>query len=266
MKQHNSKIQQYFREFWKYKDLLRLMVVKNIKLKYRRSVLGYVWSILNPLLIMVVMTLVFSTMFNRDIQNYPVYLFTGRLLFTFMTTATTNAIYSITASASLLKKTYVPKYIFTVAKVTSAMVDLLFSLGALLIVLLATKTRITWHSMLFPIVIIQEYVFCIGLGLFLAQANVFFRDTQFIYNAVTTAWLYLTPLFYPMETLNPMLRWAIEHFNPMYFYISQFRDLFCYNKLPQLTMVIAGSAAAILMLLLGLWSFMRSKDKFILYI
>lgn len=266
MKQKNSKLQEYLKEFWKYKDLLRLMIAKNIKLKYRRSFLGYVWSILNPLLIMIVLTLVFSSMFNRQIENYPVYLFTGRLLFTFMTTSTTNAIYSITSSASLLKKTYVPKYIFTVAKVTSALIDLVFSLGALLIVLIATRSPITWHALLFPVVLFQEYVFCIGLGLFLAQANVFFRDTQFIYNAVTTAWLYLTPLFYPMESLNATLRWCIEHFNPMYFYVSQFRDLIYYGRFPQQAQVLYGCISAMSMLALGIWSFMRSKDKFILYI
>ena len=119
------------KEFWSYRDLLRLLVVKDIKLKYRRSILGYVWSILNPLLIMSVMAVVFSAMFKRNIENFPVYLFCGQLLFNFMNSSTHVAIFSITANAPLLKKTYVPKYIFTVAKITSGMVDLVFSLGAL---------------------------------------------------------------------------------------------------------------------------------------
>jgi len=261
-----SKPAQYVREFWKYRDLLRLLVVKSVKLKYRRSVLGYLWSVLNPLLIMIVMTLVFSNMFRYEIQNYPVYLFTGRLLFTFLTTSTENAIYSITGNASLLKKTYVPKYIFTLAKVTSALVDLIFSLGALVIVIVATGAKLTWTALLFPMVLLQLYIFCVGLGLFLAQANVFFRDTRFIYNAVTTAWLYLTPLFYPIESLKSGLRWCIEHLNPMYFYVRQFRDLIYQGVLPEGRLVLMGCAAALFALILGLWSFMRSKDKFILYI
>ena len=248
------------------RDFLKLLVVKNIKLKYRRSFLGYVWSILNPLLIMVVMTVVFSTMFSRNIENYPVYLFCGQLLFNFMKTSTTQAISSINSNAALLKKTYVPKYLFTVARVTSGLVDLVFSLGALVIVLIVTRTPITGYVLLFPFVLVQLYVFCIGLGLFLAQANVFFKDTQFIYNAVTTAWTYLTPIFYPLESLSDTLIWCIKHFNPMYFYIGQFRDLVYYGRMPGHLIILAGCGSALAMLLIGVWSFLRSKDKFILYI
>lgn len=261
-----KKLQHFCKEFWQYKDLLKLLVSRNIKLKYRRSVLGYVWSVLNPLLIMVVMTAVFSTMFSRNIENFPVYLFCGQLLFNFMNTSTHQAIFSITGNAALLKKTYVPKYIFTVSKITSGMVDLIFSLGALIIVMLVTGARFSWYNLLFPLVVLQLYVFCIGLGLFLAQANVFFRDTQFIYNALTTAWTYLTPIFYPIESLSKELAWAIKHFNPMYFYVGQFRDLIYYNRMPGPMIVLAGCGAAIAMLVLGCWSFSKSQDKFILYI
>ena len=143
MKQMNDKIQQYLKEFWKYKDLLTLLVTKNIKLKYRRSWLGYVWSVLNPLLIMIVMSIVFSTMFSRNIENFPVYLFCGQLLFNYMNQSTHQALSSIVGNASLLKKTYVPKYIFTVAKITSGLLDLLFSMGALVIVMIVTRAKVT---------------------------------------------------------------------------------------------------------------------------
>lgn len=261
-----NKLTQYLHEFWKYRDLLRLLVVKNVKLKYRRSWLGYVWSILSPLMVMTVMSVVFSTMFSRNIANFPVYLFCGQLLFNFMNTATTQSCYSISANASLLKKTYVPKYMFTLARVTSSMVDLLFSLGALVIVVLVTGQRLTWYALLFPFVLLQLYVFSVGLGLFLAQASVFFKDTQFIYGAVTTAWMYMTPIFYPLESLPEKLIWIIKHCNPMYFYIGQFRDLVYYGQMPGQVIVLAGCTAAVVMLLLGVWSFMRSKDRFILYI
>lgn len=265
MKQ-TGKITQYLHEFWKYRDLLKLLVSKNIKLKYRRSVLGYLWSVLNPLLIMVVMTVVFSTMFSKNIENFPVYLFCGQLLFNFMKNSTNQAISSITGNAAMLKKCYVPKYIFTVSKITGNLVDLVFSLGALVIVMIVTKTKFTWFLLLFPFVLAQLYVFCIGLGLFLAQANVFFKDTQFIYNAVTTAWTYLTPIFYPLEALSDNLIWGIKHFNPMYFYIGQFRDLVYYGRMPGHLIILAGCGAAVAMLGIGMWSFLKSKDQFILYI
>ena len=205
MNRIKNKLVQYLREFWKYRDLLILLVEKNVKLKYRRSFLGYLWSVLNPLLTMIVMTIVFSTMFSRSIENFPVYLFCGQLLFNYMSNSTHQATASISANSALLKKTYVPKYMFTLARITSGLVDLFFSLGALVIVMLVTRSRVTWYVLLFPFVLIQLYVFCVGLGLFLVQANVFFKDTQFIYNAVTTAWLYLTPIFYPLEALPEQL-------------------------------------------------------------
>lgn len=266
MKRLFKKLSNYFYEFWKYRDFLKLLVDKNVKLKYRRSWLGYVWSILNPLMIMVVMSIVFSTMFKRNVDNFPVYLFCGQLLFNFMNTATTQSIFSVTSNAALLKKTYVPKYLFTVAKVTSCLVDLLFSLGAMVIVLLVTGHHITWYALLFPFVLIQLYVFCAGLGLFLAQASVFFKDMQFIYQAATTAWMYLSAIFYPLEALPEDIIWLIKHFNPMYFYIGQFRDLIYYGRMPGHLIILAGCGAALLALILGVWSFMRSKDRFILYI
>lgn len=266
MRKVQNKTSQYLQEFWKYRDLLKLLVSKDIKLKYRRSFLGYVWSILNPLLIMIVMTIVFSTMFSRNVENFPVYLFCGQLLFNFMNNATHQAIFSVTGNAALLKKTYVPKYIFTVAKITSGLVDLLFSLGALVIVLIATRAKVTWYGLLLPFVLLQLYIFCIGLGLFLAQGNVFFKDTQFIYNAVTTAWLYMTPIFYPLESLPKNVIWVVKHLNPMYFYIGQFRDLIYYGRMPGHLIILSGCVAALAMLLIGIWSFMRTKDRFILYI
>lgn len=266
MNQLRNKLKSFMKEFWTYKDLLKLLVSRNLKLKYRRSVLGYVWSVLNPLLTMIVMTVVFSTMFSRNIENFPVYLFCGQLLFNFMNGSTHQAISSITGNGSLLKKTYVPKYIFTVSKITSGLVDCVFSLGALVIVMLVTRARFTWHVLLFPVVIIQVYIFCIGLGLFLAQANVFFRDIQYIYNAITTAWTYLTPIFYPIEALPDQVGWFVKHCNPMYFYVGQFRDLIYYGTLPGPMIQLAGWVSAIAMLAVGIWSFSRSQDRFILYI
>ena len=252
--------------FQHYKPLLSQLVMKDIKLKYRRSFLGYVWSILNPLMIMGIMVLVFSNMFRFDIQSYPVYLIVGQTIFNFVSESTNQAMWSITGNAALLKKTYVPKYIFTFAKITSGLVDLLFSMGALLLVMIATGASFSWHFLLFPFVLLQLYMFCLGLGLFLAQANVFFRDIQYIYHAVTTAWLYLTPIFYPLDQLSPKLTWMIKHFNPMYFYIGQFRDVVYYHQIPGPKIFTAGCIAAVVMMLIGTGTFFKNQDKFILYI
>ena len=252
--------------FWKYRDLLKHLVTKDLKLKYRRSVLGYLWSVLNPLLIMIVISIVFSTMFNRDIENYPLYLFTGQLLYNYMNQSTHMALSAINSNAALIKKAYVPKYIFVFSKITSGFVDLVLSLGALLIVMIFTGAGMSVYNLLFPLVLLQLYVFCLGLGLFLAQANVFFRDVTYICNAVPTAWMYLTPIFYPVEALPDMAEWFVTHLNPLYFYVTQFRDVIYFQRLPQGDMLLAGCAASALMLLIGIRAFVKKQDEFILYI
>lgn len=252
--------------FLKYKDLLCQLVSRDVKLKYRRSFLGYLWSILNPLFVMIIMTIVFSTMFSRNIENFPVYLFTGKMLFDFTSTSTKQAMVSITGNGALIKKAYVPKYIFTVSKVTSCMIDLLFSFGALIIVVLATRANVSWTFILFPIVIAQIYTFCCGLGLFLAAYNVFFRDIQYIYNAVVTAWMYLTPIFYPVESLPPQVQFIVKGLNPLYYYVAQFRDLVYTGQLPGPRIFFGGCIIAILMFIIGMRVFIHKQDKFILYI
>lgn len=249
-----------------YKDLIKELVSRDIKLKYRRSFLGYVWSVLNPLLIMIVMTVVFSAMFKRNIENYPVYLLIGRSLYDFMSTSTNGAMRSVTGNASLLKKTYIPKYIFTLSKITSCLVEFIFSLGALLVVMVATGARFHWQILLTPLVIIQLYIFCCGLGFLLAQFHVFFRDIRYIYNAITTAWMYLTPIFYPLEQLPDPLQLLIKAVNPMYYYVAQFRDLVLYGRIPGPRIFWGGWIFAFVMLFIGVWAFQKNKDKFILYI
>ena len=254
------------RTFFRYKDLIGALVSRDLKLKYRRSFLGYVWSVLNPLMIMIVLTLVFSSLFQKSIENFPVYLFTGRILYDFMKASTTNALKSVTVNAPLLKKVYMPKYIFTVSKVTSCMVDMVLSMGALIIVMIFTRAPFYPEFLLCPIVIVQVYLFCCGLGFFLAQMHVFFRDIEYIYSAVLTAWLYLTPIMYPLDVLPGYLQTIVKYGNPLYYYVTQFRDLIYYGRFPGMRVFAGGWLIAFAMLAFGIWSFQRSKDKFILYI
>lgn len=261
-----KKISIRLRAFTQYKGLLVQLVEKDIKLKYRRSFLGYLWSVLNPLLTMVIMVVVFQHMFRFSIDNYPAYVISGQVCFNFLSEATNQAIWSITGNAALLKKTYVPKYIFTFAKVTSSCVNLMFSLGALLIVFIVCKVPLSAHMLLLPLVLLQLYGFCLGVGLLLAAVNVFFRDIQYIYGAFLTAWMYMTPLFYPMDQLPESVQWFIKHFNPLYFYVGQFRDIMIYQRLPGVAISVAGVVAATVAMLIGTTVFLKVKDNFILYI
>ena len=226
--------------------------------------MGYVWSILNPLMIMIIMVAVFSNMFRFDIENYPVYLIIGQTIFNFVSESTNQAMWSITGNASLLKKTYVPKY--TLSKVTSACVNTIFSLGAMLIVFVVCKVKLNVYMLFIPVIILQLYVFCIGMGMFLSQGNVFFRDIQYIYSAFVTAWMYVTPIFYPLSQLPDELAWGIRTFNPLYLYITQFRQIVLNQVMPDMTLIINGCLVSTAVLLIGTLCFMKNQDRFILYI
>lgn len=255
-----------FKNCYRYKDLIIQLVQKDVKLKYRRSFLGYVWSILNPLLIMLVMVIVFTNMFRFEIPNYPVYLLIGQTCFNFLSESTNQAMFSIVGNAALLKKTYVPKYIFTISRVSSSMVNMLFAMGALVLVCFICKIKLNWYMLFIPVVVLQLYVFCMGVGLFLAQASVYFRDVQHIYGAVLTAWMYLTPIFYPAKSLPVPLLKLVKYLNPMYSYITQFRTVVLEACMPDAKLIIYGTGVALGVLLFGTWSFYKTQDNFILYI
>lgn len=283
-----------FFEIFKYKDLLFQLVSRDIKLKYRRSFLGYVWSILNPLLIMIIMSIVFSFLFKRGIQYFPIYLLAGRSMFEFVNGAISKALGSITDNASLLKKTYVSKFMFPMAKITASMVDFVFSLGALLIVMItfsiiSGKFVFSFWNLGIIIVILEAYIFAIGFGFLLAQLHVFFRDVRYIYNAFITMWLYCSAIFYDVgmfyekaeaqiasgsKPYAMYLAKLIEYGNPLYIYIKQFRYFIwapTVDILPSWGTItsldfILGFGYAIIMFLIGTYFFKHSQDKFILYI
>ena len=160
----------------RYQWLLQELIIRDLKIKYRRSVLGYLWSILNPLMLMGVLTVVFSTMFRFDIPNYPVYLLTGQLLFGFFSESTNMAMTSILGGASLIKKVYLPKYIFPISRVLSSFTTMLFSLIALVIVMFITDAEYHITAIMLPIVLLYLLIFSIGMSLVLSVMVVFFRD------------------------------------------------------------------------------------------
>ena len=252
--------------FIRYRELLYQLVMRDIKLKYRRSYLGYLWSVLNPLLLMCVVSAVFSQMFSRNIPNFPAYLICGQIMYNFMGDATREAMASILGNAALLKKIYVPKYIFTVSRVTSTLVTTFFSFVALFVVLVFTGVPLRPTAFLCFVPVLQVYIFSIGIGLFLAQAAVFFRDIQYIYSVVLMAWMYLTPIFYNIEILPDWLFPIVKYFNPMYNYVTQLRLILLSGQVPPISMILTGLAWGGIALIFGIWAFLLSKDKLILFI
>lgn len=248
-----------------YRPLLKELVVRDLKVKYRRSVLGYLWSLLNPLLMMVVMTVVFSYFFRYQIENYPLYLISGQILWTFFNESTNMAMFSVIDNAALIKKVYIPKFIFPLSRVFSSFVTMGFSLVAILIVMIFTRATFSWTILLFPIPLFMLLIFSCGMGLILSSMSVYFRDITHLYSVVTMAWMYLTPIFYPIETLPEDVA-VILQFNPMYHYLFFFRQLILYGTIPTASTWMICGGVSIGMLAIGMLVFKKLQKNFILYI
>jgi ABC-2 type transport system permease protein len=253
------------KNFNKYKFLLKELVVRDIKTKYRRSFLGIVWSLLNPLLMMVVITLVFSNLFRFDIENFPIYYLSGQILFSFFSESTNMAMSSIIGNGSLIRKVYIPKYIFPLSKVLSSFVNLIFSLIAILIMMIVTKVKITWKIILFPIPLLYVLIFAIGIGLILAAYSVYFRDIIHLYGVFLFAWIYLTPIFYPINIIPQKYQLLIK-MNPMYYMIEYFRQVILYATIPSIRLNCICLFISLYTLSIGLYIFYRKQNNFILYI
>lgn len=255
----------YMENFIKYKPLLGNLIVRDIKVKYRRSILGVLWSVLNPLLMMLVMTTIFSTLFKIDIENFPVYYLTGFVIFSFFSEATNSAMVSIVSSGPLIKKVYIPKYIFPTEKILFAFVNLMFSLVALIFILIYTSTQVTYTALLFPIPLMFALIFSLGMGLILSVLAVFFRDILHLYSVLLTAWTYFTPIFYPISIIPEQYQWILK-INPLYHFILYFREIVLLGTIPGIRENLICISISIVTLLLGLVVFKKNQDKFVLYI
>ena len=249
--------------FNRFKYLLMLLVKRDFVSRYRKSVLGVLWSLLNPLLTMLVMTLVFSYLFRNQIENFPVYLLSGQIIFGFFAESTTLAMNSIIAGEGIIKKVYVPKYIFPVSRVLSSLVNLLFSFLAFMLVFIITGARFRATFLLIPIPILYTFVFSLGVAVLLSSLTVFFRDLIYLYGVFTTLLMYLTPIFYPVDIWPEALR-PFMGLNPIYHFVDYFRDLALRGVVPGLWDNVVCLGFALAALCGGMYVFMSQEDKFIL--
>ena len=246
--------------------VLKSLVSRDFKLKYRRSMLGVLWSLLNPLLMMIVMAAVFSYMFRFKIENFPVYLILGTIMFEYMSRSTAAAMTSITESQALIKKVRIEKLIFPLEKVVFELVNFGLSMIAAIGVMAWFRVLPSIHILwALPLLVMLLTLFCTGLSLLLSSLAVFFRDVMHLWSVVITAWTYATPLFYPYEMLDGWMQ-TVMQFNPMYHYITFFRDIMMWNSLPTTGQMIACIAAAVITFIIGLVVFRKTESKFILYI
>ena len=251
--------------FNRFKHLLRLLVKRDFVTRYRRSTLGVLWSLLNPLLTMLVLTMVFSFFFRFEIPNFPVYLLSGQIIFGFFSESTSLAMGSVISGADVIRKVYVPKYLFPLTRVLSSLVNLFFSFLAFLLVFLITRSDFHWTILLIPIPIIYTFVFSLGLGLLLSSMAVFFRDLTYLYGVFLTLLSFMTPIFYPVSIMPERVQTVIG-LNPLYHFVDYFRSLVVNGIVPDLWSNIVCISFALAALCGGLYVFMSQQDRYILYI
>ncbi|MBQ6478093.1 MAG: ABC transporter permease [Erysipelotrichaceae bacterium] len=250
---------------FQYSFLISQLVSRDFKSKYKRSVLGIFWSFLNPLLTMTVQFLVFSTFFNANTKNYPVYLLSGVVCFNFFKETTDMCLSSISGNASLINKVYIPKYIFPLAKTMSSSINLGISLVPLLLVSLLLGVTLHKSVLLMFYFLACLVVFSLGFGLLLSAFMVFFRDIQFLWGVFIQIWQYATPIFYPAEIVPEKYRFIIR-FNPLYHFIGNLRKCLINGISPEPMAYIYCLIFAVVSLLAGLFVFKKTQDKFTLYL
>lgn len=251
--------------FTKYRYLLKQLVSRDFKTKYKRSVLGVLWSFLNPLLMMTVQYVVFSTLFKSSIPNYALYLMIGTVCFNFFNECTGMCLTSITGNASLITKVYMPKYIYPVSRSLSSGINMLFALIPLFGVMLITHVSFTKSLFLLPIPLIMLFAFSLGVGMILASVMVFFRDMQFLWGVFTSLWSFITPIFYPTSIWPENYLWFFKS-NPLYHILRMMRVILIDGASPEPKAYIIAALMSLLTLSVGAAVFKKNQDKFVLNI
>lgn len=250
-------------ETFRYRDLIGQLIRRDITTRYKRSVLGILWTMINPLGLMIIMTVVFQNFFHRQ-EFFSVYVLTGLLTFTFFNQTSTAIVKNLIWGTDLFQRIYIPRASFAIAAVGTSIINLLLSFVPLLLVKLVVLSPISWQVMLFPIYVLYLSCFSLGVGLIIASLALYFNDIAEIYQVLLTAWFYATPIIYPYETLSKPVQ-QILLFNPMVHIVELMRTSFYYtNVTPTINQLLLVGAISSITLIVGWLLFSRQTDEFIL--
>lgn len=249
-----------FSDILQYVFVIRELTSREIKRKYARSSLGIIWSVLNPLLMMVVMSLIFSTMFKRSIENFPIYYLTGQTIWVLFSSATNTAMTALVDNKSLLIKAKLPKHTFILSRIYTALVNFGYTCIAYVLMLLIFRIKITLTILLFPIGVLFALIFSIGVGYLLATEYVFFADIKYLYGIFLTLLMYLSAIFYPVDSLPEVMQKVIN-WNPVYLVILFARECVMYGRVPEIWVWIRLSIWSFGSVLIGMIVFRIQENK-----
>ena len=245
------------KQYW---FVIRELTSREIKRKYSRSKLGIVWSVLNPLLTMAVLSLIFSKMFSRSIENYPIYYLCGYILWQLFTGATNAAMTTLVDNKNMLIKVKFPMQIFVLARVYTAFTNFLYSMIAFGAMICVFRVVPDWTWLFIPVIVLFLVLFSLGISYILSTAYVFFGDVKHLYGVLLTLWMYLSAIFYPVDQLGGFIE-NIIRCNPIFNYIDCMRSLVLYGTLPPLEEIIRIALWGIIMYLIGWQIFKRNKNR-----
>jgi len=248
-------------EAWRYRDLIFFLVRRDLTARYKRSVLGIAWTMLNPLGMMIVLSIVFSQIFRITIENYPAYVLSGLIAWNFFSQTSSSAIYALVWGGDLLQRIYIPRSIFAISSIGTGFINLVLSLVPLLLVMVVIGSPLHITILLAPVAMLLLALFSLGIGLLISTIGIFFFDVVEMYAILLMAWMYLTPIIYTLDLLPQNIqRWL--QFNPMVHLVELFRSLVFYGKIPTLENWLISAGFAMGTFLLGWLVFTSKSDEF----
>jgi ABC-2 type transport system permease protein len=252
-------------ELFQYRDLIRALIVRDLTVRYRRSAIGFLWTMLHPLMMMLVLEVVFSTLFRFTLKDYPVYVFSGILFWNFFSQSVVSSMNSLKGNAALLQKLPVPKAVFPIATVLSGVVNLAFAMAPLMVLLVVTHHGLCVSLVFLPISIIAAAVFTLGIGLLLSPLAVFFSDVVEMVTVLLTVIMYLTPVIYPLSIVPARFRPIVE-LNPLQMLLRVFRDPIYSCQIPGPKSLLYAAIVTSLALICGMAVFQRSAERIPYYL
>jgi len=252
-----------FREVWNYRNLIYQLTRRDVLTRYKRSVLGIAWTMLNPLGMMLVLTIAFTEVFRFDTEySYPAYVLSGLMVWNFFSQTTTASMVNLVWGGGLLHRIYVPRTSFALAAILTGVVNFLFSLVPLIIVMLITQVPLKPTLLLFPIPMIILAAFALGIGLLISTFAVYFPDVAEMYAIAVLGWMYLTPIIYPESVLPDAYRFLVTRLNPMYYMVRLFREVVYLGQMPSLSDFLFPALIGAVTLVIGWIVFTRKAAEF----
>jgi ABC-type polysaccharide/polyol phosphate export permease len=253
------------RDTYRYRELIWALALKELKIRYKRSFLGFLWALLNPMLLMLVLTFVFSTIMPVKIPHYAIFLLSMLLPWTFFAQSLSYATESIVGNGDLIKKVKVAKLVFPIAALVSNMINLLLSMIPLLLIVLAMGHPLHWTWIFLPVPLLALTIITLGMTFFFAAANVYYRDVSHILQIVIQVWFYVSPIIFSLDFYPPQYR-VLFKLNPMLYVLNGFRLSVYYGQLPTLQSVAASFVCGFIALFIGFYFFRRHQDDFVFYV